>query len=227
MNNYKFYPSNDRRGYKITIMVGSPNSWIIPWALLVNDIISPFHKVVLCFDSKKIQKSDITFLLSCTQILPNHILKKSKINLVIHESDLPLGRGWSPMAYQISYGVNNIPVVLFEATENIDSGSIYLKDFINLNGTELLPEIREKQGIKTVEMLLKFLTLWPNLQPKEQIGAPTYYKKRTVDDDKLDIYKTIADNFDHLRIVDNENYPAWFEYRGKKYTIKVFPKDLE
>ena len=57
--------------------------------------------------------------------------------------------------------------------------------------------------------------------PVPQHGEPTFYPKRTRKDDELDPAMTLASQFDHLRIVDNERYPAWFTYRGQRYLLKI------
>jgi methionyl-tRNA formyltransferase len=147
-------------------------------------------------------------------------------NLVIHESELPKGRGFSPVAWQVLSGKNIIPVCLFDAVAELDSGPIYLRDNIELNGTELMPEIRKKQGNKTVELCLRFLLMWPDIEVYEQQGEPDSYRKRNRRDDQLNVEKSIAQQFDHLRIVDNERYPAWFELRGRKYIIKILPYEM-
>ena len=223
----EYNPSDVRRGYTITILVDSHDSWIHPWAEKLVEILSPFHKVWLVNDKNKIEDSDFVFLLGCTEIVPPNILNKSKLNLVIHESDLPKGRGWSPLSWQVIEGENRIPITLFEAKEALDSGLIFLKDHIELDGTELLHDIKRKQGLKTIELVCKFLERWPDLVPIEQTGNSTSYPKRNIEDDKIDVHKTIAENFDHLRIVDNEKYPAWFEFRGEKYVVKIYHSNFE
>lgn len=225
MRRIEFKPHKTKRGYTITILVDTPDSWILPWAQALKEAISPFHRVFFCSHKEEMQDGDMAFLLGCMRILPVRFLKKNRLNLVVHESDLPLGRGWSPVAWQVLGGISRIPVVLFEAGEDLDSGPIYLRDVIELDGTELLPQIREKQGKKTVELVLSFLEQWPDLKPVPQVGEPTFYPKRTVQHDRLDLNRTIAENFNHLRIVNNEKYPAWFEYCGKKYEIKIFNKE--
>ena len=223
----EYNPSEVRRGYTITLLIDNPNSWIHPWAEKLVEILSPFHKVWFVNDKNKIEDSDFVFLLGCTEIVPPNILNKSKLNLVIHESALPSGRGWSPLAWQVHEGRNEIPVVMFDAQEKLDSGPIYLRDVIILDGTELLPEIRRKQGVKTVEMVLKFLSMWPELKPVKQSGSASFYARRRSEDDILDVNSTISENFDHLRVVDNEKYPAWFVFRGKKYIVKIYDCDSE
>ena len=114
-------------------------------------------------------------------------------------------------------------MVLFEAESGLDSGQIFLRDCIKLDGSELLLEIKHKQGKKTLELVLKFLELWPDIEGKPQKGKSSFFPRRTRKDDMLDKNKTIVENFNHLRITDNENYPAWFEHRGRKYFLKIYP----
>ena len=147
------------------------------------------------------------------------------MNLVIHESNLPKGRGFAPVQNQILQNKSIIPVVLFEATNKIDEGSILLKDKIVLNGTELNREIRDKQAEITIKIIKKFLSKYPKIVKNKQTGKPTYYKKRSVKDSKLDINKTIKSQFNLLRIVDNEKYPAYFIHKNRKYVINIFKKE--
>ena len=61
------------------------------------------------------------------------ILKKFRNNLVVHASDLPNGKGWSPLTWQILDGKKKIHVSLIEADEKVDSGKIYKKLQINVS----------------------------------------------------------------------------------------------
>lgn len=201
------------------------DSWIVSWGKFLKDMLSPFHAVECCFEKDMLPSSDITFLLGCTKILSETHLQKSRLNIIIHESDLPSGRGWSPLSWQVLEGKKQIPIVLFEAREELDAGPIYLRDVIELDGTELLPELKNKQGAKTVELVCRFLEQWPDVTPDEQTGIPTFYPKRTRQDDQLELSKTLAEHFDHLRIMDNERYPAWFEHRGRTYLLKIYAVD--
>jgi methionyl-tRNA formyltransferase len=222
MQLFEFDPPAAKQNYKITILVGSSDSWILPWARILLEIIGPYHNAFLCANIEDIHPGEMAFLLGCTKIIPPEYLKRNPHNFVVHESDLPKGRGWSPVAWQILNGQNDIPVVLFEAREELDSGPIYLRSEIKLNGTELLPEIREKQGRATIRLILDFLNRWPDIFPVEQAGTSTYYRRRTFADDEIDPTRAIIDNFNQLRIVNNDHYPAWFKYRGQKYILKIY-----
>ena len=146
--------------------------------------------------------------------------------MVIHESNLPHGKGWSPLTYQVLEGKNKIPITLFEASTNIDTGGYYYKDEIFLHGNELISEIREKQAKKTFLLLEKFIYDYKKVVKMNQKGISTFYKKRTLNDSQLNENNSIVKNFNLLRVVDNEKYPAFFRHKGCKYIIKIY-KDEE
>ena len=204
----------------IQLLVDNPTSWIVPYAIkLKKMIIKKFdYPVNLIHTHKEVVKGDVLCLLSCEKIFKK--LNYNDYNLVVHESDLPYGKGWSPLTWQVLEGKCKIPITLFEAAETVDSGRIYAQGVIELNGNELLSEIKHKQGLKTIDLILKFINNFP-MEGKKQEGKETFYKKRTVKDSELDIHKTIADQFDLLRISDNERYPAHFFINGVKYLLKI------
>ena len=55
-----------------------------------------------------------------------------------------------------------------------------------------------------------------------QEGEETFYNRRNSKDAELDINKTIKEQFNLLRISDNERYPAFFKIEGKKYSLKIY-----
>lgn len=210
---------------KLSILCDTPDSWIVPYVKQIVERVKRPHDCCFVTKAADIETGDMLFLLGCTRIVPDDILKRNKHNFVVHESDLPAGRGFSPVSWQVLEGKSEIPIVLFEATKDVDAGAIYLKDAINLEGTELIDEIRAKQAAKTEALVMELLDRWPDITPQEQQGEPTYYRKRLVQDDCLDVHKTIAEQFNHLRIVHNDQYPAWFEYKGRKFILRIYPAE--
>ncbi|NQT90518.1 MAG: methionyl-tRNA formyltransferase [Candidatus Omnitrophica bacterium] len=212
-----------KKRLKVSILVDDAGSWIVPFARGIQERLSRQHDTKLYFKPADVRRSDVLFLLGCTSIVPSKILRRNKHNIAVHESSLPKGRGWSPLSWQALKGEKSIPIVLFEARDKVDSGPIYMKDVVMLDGTELLPAIKQKQGKKTVEMVLRFLKRWPDVRAIEQKGKATYYRKRRAEDDMLNPRKSLIENFNRLRITDNEKYPAWFKHKGKKFKIKIYP----
>jgi methionyl-tRNA formyltransferase len=93
---------------------------------------------------------------------------------------------------------------------------------IYLNGDELNDEIKQKQGEITVSLCLKFINNIENIKSMKQIGKETFYPRRTKSSSELDINKTIAEQFNLLRVVDNDRYPAFFVLNKQKYIIKIY-----
>ena len=204
---------------KIQLLLDNPNSWMVPYAReFQKKLLENGHDTSI-LHTHDVEEGDVLILLSCEKKFLQ--LNKNKYNLIVHESDLPKGKGWSPLTHQILSGKNKIPITLFEADHTFDGGNIYYKDIIELNGTELIDEIRKKQAEMTFNLINRFLEE-NNIVGKKQTGYETYYKKRTPKDSKLDINDSIINQFNLLRVVDNDRYPAYFEHQGYKYIIKVY-----
>ena len=65
-------------------------------------------------------------------------------NLVVHASDLPRGRGWSPMTWRILEGADRLTVTLFEAIDELDAGDIYAQAELVFEGHELIDELHDR-----------------------------------------------------------------------------------
>ncbi|AXR69288.1 formyltransferase family protein [Leptospira mayottensis] len=172
-----------------------------------------------------LKKGNICFILSFSKILKKEQLEFHQHNIVVHESDLPKGKGWSPLTWQILEGKSEIPICLFEAdAKGVDSGIIYYKDFIHLEGHELVEEIRDLQAQKTFELCLKFLNEFPAIlkKAKQQVGIESFFPKRTPVNSKVEITKTLEELFLNFRVADNERYPVFFEKNGINYLLKIY-----
>ena len=205
----------------VQFLIDNQNSWIIPHAIkLKEEIIKEFNFTVkLIYNHNDVIKGDILFLLSCIKIFKN--LDLNKHNLLIHESALPKGRGMSPFTWQIIEGKSEIPVTLISVSPELDSGKIYDQKIILLNGSELIDDWRILQFEATGKLIKDFLFKYPNVNGVEQEGTPTFYRPRNVNDSKLDISKSINEQFNLLRVSDNKRYPAWFEKNGCKYVLQI------
>ena len=208
---------------RISIVTDNEKSWFVPYGnKLLHKLTEAGHEVTYVFDSKKINAGDVCFLLSCVRLVPKSVLSLNKNNIVVHASDLPKGKGFSPLQWQVLHGQNKIPLTLFEVVEQADAGPYYLKETLYFDGTELLDEMREKMAAKIVDMCFHYIDKYRHLKPVEQSGEETFYRRRTDADDELDIHKSIAEQFNHLRIGDNETYPLYFHYNNKKYFLKIY-----
>lgn len=170
---------------------------------------------------EEVVEGDVAFFLSCMRITPPHILARNGWNFVVHASDLPKGRGFSPVVWQVLEGATEIPVSMIVMTEEVDAGKIAMRRRFALAGHELNEEIRGVLGNTVVEMCLEMAerSSAPDLQP--QLGSPTWYQRRYPSDSQLDPARTIAEQFNLLRVVDNERYPAFFDLHGHRYVLRI------
>ena len=211
--------------WRISFLTDDLKSWIIPFVDILEKIVSKNHQVFRISNADAIPSGDMCFFLSCEKIVSTNILKRNIHNLVIHPSFLPYGKGFSPLAWQILEGKKEIPITLFEAEEKVDSGAVYYHDIIKLEGHELNSEIKEFQGKLTIALALRFIDNYPDVEGYPQKGEESFYKRRGKKDSELDVNKSIAEQFNLLRIVDNERYPAYFHYLDQEYVFQIYRKE--
>lgn len=186
-------------------------------------VLAPYcDSIVHVGDHTELPKSDVCFVLGYTKIIPKAYLDLSNKNLVVHESRLPDGKGFSPMSWQILQGKDEITFSLIEAESEVDSGAIFIQKTVSLEGFELYDDWRSIQFKTTLDMCAQYLIDGESLNPVRQVGEGYHYPKRTPADSELKVGKTIEEQFNLLRIVDNESFPAFFYYLGKKYVIKIY-----
>jgi len=209
----------------ITILTDDIQSWFVPYGMrLKSELELLGHNVYYVFNKNEIQEGDVCFLLSCSRIVENQFLRKNKNNIVVHASDLPKGRGFSPLQWQILEGKNEIVLTVIEAVDEVDAGPYYLKEKVTYDGSELLVEMRERLGNKIIGLCKYFINNKDTLKPIEQVGESTFFRRRTRKDDEIDPNKTIVELFNQLRIADNEKYPLWFTLKDNIYYLKIYKK---
>lgn len=207
---------------KISILCSDPNHpispWLERWALNHGDT----HEVSLNRKKDELTSGDILFLISCHEVISSQVRAQYAATLVIHASDLPIGQGWSPHIWQIIEGKNRIPVTLLEAEDAVDSGAIWAQRHIQLDGHEMFEEINAKLFDAEVELMDVAVAGFNEIKPRLQdTREPTIYRKRTTEDSRIDPHKSIADQFELLRVADPMRFPAFLEFRGHRYLISI------
>jgi methionyl-tRNA formyltransferase len=210
----------------ISVVVDN-ESWMLPFAaaLVENaNVAGDRAELRRSYDEIPID-NDMAFFLGCTGIAKPAFLARSRRNLVVHSSDLPKGRGFAPLAWQIIAGQSEIVTCLINAADAVDAGEIVLRDKLQFTGNELYPEMRAAQGSLIVELCLRFVASPEEPLGQSQIGEPTTLRRRIPADSELDPNVPIAAQFDLLRTVDNDNFPAFFSFRGRSYKLAITPLD--
>lgn len=210
---------------KIQILI-SKSSWANNYKKEILNKLKKFSKkITILHNHKQLRKNDINIIFSYFKKIPKIYLEKSKVNLIPHESNLPKGKGMSPLTWQILKGKEEIFFSLIEASSKIDNGVIYYKKKKMIKKNLLFDEIKRIQLNENLKLIIKFIKFYKknNCPPKGKVqrGKSTFYKRRNPQDSEIQINKSIFTQFNLLRTVDNESYPAFFKIYGKKYILKI------
>lgn len=179
------------------------------------------HKIELVRKKVELSGGEILFLISCSEIVSAADREAYRASLVIHASDLPQGRGWSPHIWQIIAGAEEITLNLLEAEDKVDSGRIWKKVRFPVPKYALWDEINARLFEAEIELIDFAVREFNSITPMEQDASiePTYYPRRVPSDSQIDPTESITSQFDKIRICDPHRFPAFFELHGKKYKL--------
>ena len=149
----------------------------------------------------------------------NNIVPRSIIDFTecvcFHETDLPFGRGGSPIQNLIVRGYKETKITALRMTSKLDAGPVYFKRDLSLNG--LAEEVFIRSSEIVAEMIKDIITTEPS--PESQKGEIVMFSRRTPEQSIIPLKaKTIEEIFDHLRMLDAAEYPkAFIEHGGFRY----------
>ncbi len=126
--------------------------------------------------------------------------------VIFHMTDLPLGRGGSPLQNLIAEGIYETRLTALRCQREVDAGPVYLKHDLCLHGSAEEIYIR---AAKIVEQMIEEI-IARSPQPAEQSGEPTYYRRRTPEQGDISVLKDIEKIYDFIRMLDAEGYPKAF-----------------
>ena len=186
----------------------------------------PDHDIEIVSRRDDATGGDILFLISCHEIIGTNVRQRYVHVLVIHASDLPERRGWSPHVWTILAGESELTVSLLEAEDQVDSGDVWTKVKIHLNGTEVCPEINQLLFDAELELMDWAIANHSQVRPQEQDASrATYVPRRKPEDSRIDPDRSIGEQFDLLRAADRDRYPAFLDYRGRRFKVILEPFD--
>jgi len=209
---------------KITVLCTDPNHPVVPHLRRWQSALAAGggHTVEIVHDKKEAAGGDILFLVSCSQLVGDAERRRYRAILVLHASDLPKGRGWSPYIWSIVNGESEITVCLLDASDPVDSGDVWLRKKFTLEGHEVLAEINSRLFATELELMTQAIEQFDHITPVPQAGHPgAPLPKRTPEHSRLDPHKTIAEQFDVLRVADPVRYPAFMDFRGNRYLLRI------
>ena len=139
--------------------------------------------------------------------------------VIFHMTDLPYGRGGSPLQNLIKRGHQSTIVSALRCSQELDEGDIYLKEELQLYGSAEEIYLRANDIIEN--MIEKIVIDEPAAVPQK--GKITEFKRRTPKQSNLDNCPPgdISAWYDHIRMLDAEGYPhAFLDVQGMNITFR-------
>lgn len=130
-----------------------------------------------------------------------------KFNCVcFHMTDLPYGRGGSPLQNLILAGVKETKLTALRMTGEMDAGPIYGKLDLSLTGSA--EDIYKRSSLLVCDLMHDILSHRPNAVPQE--GEITYFKRRNPLQSRLPEQLNMEQLYDYIRMLDAPDYPKAF-----------------
>lgn len=195
------------------------NPWLVAWA----DERAHHHEVRLLRCRDQLKPGDVLFLISCTELIPGHLRALYRQCVVLHASDLPKGRGWSPHIWSILEGATEITVSAITAEDRVDRGAVWAKKSFYVARHELYDEINRslfRTEIALIDQVIDMIANDESPLPQPNKEA-TYYPRRRPKDSELNPDLSIAEQFNKIRTSDPDRYPAFFKMHGVTFSISL------
>ena len=136
-------------------------------------------------------------------IIPDEIWQNYEC-VVFHMTDLPYGRGGSPLQNLILRGVEQTQISALRVVQELDAGPIYIKKPLCLAGATA-EEIFSRASKLIFRMIVEIEER--KLEPQRQVGEPVLFKRRKPHESDLSKVATSEQLFDYIRMLDAEGYP--------------------
>lgn len=193
------------------------NAWLERWAADHREE----HHVRLVRSVAEVTSGDFLFLISCSEIVRAAVRDRFRHTLVIHASDLPEGRGWSPHIWSVLRGDSQLTLSLLTCRDPVDSGDIFRKERVPLDGTETFDELNARLFEAELRLMSWAVENCDRVTPEPQTGTPSHWPRRTPEDGRIRPDAPFSEVFTLLRVSDPFRYPAFYDYRGQRFRIRL------
>jgi len=168
------------------------------WHLITN-------KEGLTFEKVKTLNPKYIFFPHWSWIIPKEVYSNFEC-VVFHMTDLPFGRGGSPLQNLIASGIYETKISAVGVMGELDAGPVYLKRDLRLYGSA--EEIFIRASDITFDMIRYIIENEPS--PTKQEGEPVIFERRTPAESRIPDVRDLNKVFDWIRMLDAEGYPKAF-----------------
>ena len=148
---------------------------------------------------------EIIFFPHWSYIIPKEIYNSFNC-IIFHMTDLPFGRGGSPLQNLIVRGHKSTMISAIRCVKEVDGGPIYIKKPLSLYGSAQEIFIRANKVIE--KMIIEIIK--KKIEPKPQLGDVITFLRRKPEDGNLINTESLNDIYNYIRMLDAEGYPPAF-----------------
>ncbi len=131
-----------------------------------------------------------------------------------HMTDVPYGRGGSPLQNLIARGHRETKLTALRMTADFDAGPVYMKQPLSLEGGA--EEILIRASRLAAAMIVRLVREHP--APVPQQGDVVVFKRRKPAESAIAAPESLAALHDFIRMLDAEGYPpAFLEHGGFRF----------
>jgi methionyl-tRNA formyltransferase len=157
--------------------------------------------------SLAVEKPRYIFFLHWSYKVPAEVLDQHEC-VCFHMTDVPYGRGGSPLQNLIVRGHRETCLTALRMTEQFDAGPVYLKRALSLEGSSA-EEIFVRASALSMELAAEIAANEP--EPADQVGEAVNFKRRRPADSAFpEKAESLLDIHDFIRMLDADGYPKAF-----------------
>ena len=206
------------RSEGVRIIIATVKSWNIERAKALQKQYAGVHDIVVYTSKEEFTLENVR------DFNPNYIfmphwsyLVSDEITdnwacVVFHMTDLPYGRGGSPLQNLIVRGHKETKISAIQVTKKLDGGPVYMKRPLSLAGSaqEIFVRCADIVFQEMIPLLLS-----EKMTPKPQEGEPVVFKRRKPEEGQITSDMELDKIYDYIRKLDSEGYPrANMEFGG-------------
>lgn len=132
--------------------------------------------------------------------------------VVFHMTDLPFGRGGSPLQNLLARGIYETTISAIRVDAGVDTGPVYLKEPLDLSEGNADAILSRASGIVFGKMIPRLLE--GEIMPRPQEGEAVAFKRRRPEQSEVPDGLSQRQVYDFIRMLDGEGYPAAYIKRG-------------
>lgn len=195
------------------IIIATIKSWNIEHAKKLKEKYEGIHDIIIYTEKDEFNYNNVCDFEPDYILMPHwsYLVSEDITNnfecVVFHMTDLPYGRGGSPLQNLIVRGHKTTKISAIKVTKKLDGGPVYMKRDLELSGSAQEIFIRCSDVIFN-EMIPCFLE--GEMIPSEQVGEPVIFKRRKAEDGEITPDMDVEQIYDYIRMLDAEGYPRAF-----------------